>query len=154
MIDYVRLEFDATTKGNLFQFCLEQRLGLADVGDQSPLTTDHFKFHVTIMYSKVTNSAFEEGIRDFKPHILQPDAFDMFGPEKDHLVLRLHPDTVLTELHDYYRLTYGHVSDFSPFLPHLTIRGSDAKAKNRIDTLPLPNFELRAERLIHQIKIG
>jgi 2'-5' RNA ligase len=154
MIDYARLEFDKETASNLFNFCLEHRLGVADVDDQSKVSLDDFKFHVTVIYSRTTHPDFHEGDRDFKPHILQPDAFDLFGPDKDLLVLKIQCDTVLLELNEHYKATYGHVSDYTPYRPHLTIRGPISSVRDRIKEIPLPEFELRADRLIHKIKIA
>ncbi|MCV9964089.1 hypothetical protein OIU34_19595 [Pararhizobium sp. BT-229] len=152
MIDFSKIEFDDLTTRRLFDFCVTHRLGLADVADQSPLSPADFKFHVTIMYSKVTNPMFEEGERDFTPHVLTPDAFDMFGPNNDILVLKLRLDDVLASLFDHYREAYGHVSEFMPFQPHISIRGSGIGAKDRIESIPMPDFELRARRLIQRIK--
>ncbi|TLX17074.1 hypothetical protein [Rhizobium sp. MHM7A] len=152
MIDYSRLEFDEQTTNNLFDFCLAHRLGLADIDDQSKLRVDEFKFHMTIMYSKVMSPLFREGLQEFTPHILQPETFAMFGPNEDMLVLKLHCDDVLNELFMHYRSVYGHVSDFMPFRPHITMRGNSAGVRERIKTLPLPEFAIRADRLIHKVK--
>lgn len=152
MIDFSKLEFDDLTTTRLFDFCMVHRLGLADAEDRSSLSPGDFKFHVTVMYSKVTNPAFKEGEREFAPHVLTPDAFDMFGPDNDILVLKLRRDEVLTGLFDHYRDTYGHVSEFMPFQPHISIRGSGIGARDRIGSLPMPDFELNAERLIQKIK--
>jgi 2'-5' RNA ligase len=152
MIDFAKLELDEQTTELLFEFCRTHRLGLADVDDQSSLSAADFKFHVTVMYSKVTSPMFPEGERDFSPHVLQPEGFDLFGPENDILVLKLQCDDVLAGLFDHYRVTYGHVSDFMPFRPHITVRGGDAGLKDRIAAIPLPDFDLRASRLIHKVK--
>lgn len=153
MIDYARLEFDEETTRNLFDFCLEHSLGLADVEDRSELTAADFKFHLTLIYSRVTSPLFQEGEQDFSAHILEPMAFDMFGPDEDVLVLKIKADTVLTSLNAHYKAVYGHVSAFDPFRPHITFRGSNAEDKARIKTFPVPRFELRADKLIHKIKV-
>lgn len=152
MIDYARLEFDQKTTGNLFDFCLEHRLGLADVDDQSTLSPADFKFHLTVIYSKVPSPSFQEGEQDFTPHILEARTFDMFGPDEDVLVLKIKLDDVLANLNEHYKVVYGHVPAFDPFRPHITFRGSNAEDKARIRTLPVPRFELRADKLIHKIK--
>ena len=152
-IDFAKLEFDDETEESLLAFCKAHRLGLADVDDQSLLKAKDFKFHVTVMYSKVTHPEFRDGETDFLAHVVQPVSYDMFGPDRDLLVLRLHADKVLTNLFDHYVSRYGHVSDFAPFNPHVTIRGSSASARDRLAALPLPDFELRATRLTHKVKI-
>jgi 2'-5' RNA ligase len=152
MIDFAKLEFDDATEGLMFEFCKTHRLGLADLDDRSSLSPGDFKFHVTVMYSKVTNPMFPEGARDFVPHVLRPERFDMFGADNDILVLRLYRDDVLAALFDHYRETYGHVSEFMPYRPHVTIRGSGAGVKDRLQQLPLPDFDLRALRLVHKVK--
>lgn len=152
MIDCARLEFDAETVYNLFDFCREHRLGIAADDNQSKITPDDFKFHVTVIYSRITNPFFQEGNQDFTPHILQPDEFDLFGPEEDLLVLKIRCDAMLLELNEHYKQTYGHVSDFTPYRPHLTIRGRIEGVRDRISEIPLPKFALRADRLIHKIK--
>lgn len=152
MIDYARLEFDKMTTKNLFEFCLEHRLGLADVEDQSKLKAADFKFHLTIIYSRVTNPDFQEGDQDFAGHLLEPTTFDMFGPEEDVLVLKIKPDAVLTSLNAHYKDVYGHIPAFDPFRPHITFRGSNAEDKVKIEKLPVPSFQLRADKLIHKVK--
>jgi 2'-5' RNA ligase len=152
MIDYARLEFDAETKGNLFDYCLENRVGLADVDNQSSLSPADFKFHLTVIYSSVTNPSFLEGEQDFKPHLLEAKAFDMFGPDEDVLVLKIKLDDVLTSLNEHYKATYGHIPVFDPFRPHITFRGSNSEDKTRVKKLPVPMFDLRADKLIHKIK--
>jgi hypothetical protein len=154
MIDFSKLEFDDLTTERLFDFCMDHRLGLADVDDRSSLTPRHFKFHVTIMHSKVTNSLFEEGEQKFGPHLLMPVAFDLFGPNNDILALKLRADAVLTDLFGHYGNKYGHVSEFMPFQPHVSIRGGNAGVKDRIGLLPMPAFDLRAERLVQKKKIA
>lgn len=151
-IDFVKLEFDDRTTELLFDFCRIHRLGLANVDDQSSLSAADFRFHVTVMYSKVTSPKFPEGEFDVDPLILQPDSFDMFGPNADILALKLHHDGALADLFDHYGNTYGHVSDFVPYRPHVSIRGSGVGMKDRILRLPLPDFDLRAHRLIHKVK--
>lgn len=151
-IDFAKLEFDDETQERLFAFCKAHRLGLADVDDQSHLKPKDFKFHITVMYSKVTNPEFMEGETDFFSHVVQPVSYDMFGPDLDLLVLRLEADEALTNLFDHYVSRYGHVSDFIPYKPHVTIRGSSAGARERLAALPLPDFELRATRLTHKVK--
>ncbi|NTF16823.1 hypothetical protein G6L37_00090 [Agrobacterium rubi] len=152
-IDFVKLEFDDETQGRLFEFCRIHKLGLADCGDPSRLTSKDFKFHVTIMYSAVTSQLFREGeFRLHVPCILTPVSYDMFGPENDKLVVLIDPRKDLSDLFEHYGSTFGHVSDFTPFRPHLTIRGTSAGAKDRMSTLPLPDFALRANRLIHKVK--
>jgi 2'-5' RNA ligase len=152
VIDYARLEFDEATTGNLFDFCLQHRLGLADVEDRSKLKPADFKFHLTIIYSRVTNPDFNEGEQDFSAHILEPMTFDMFGPDEDVLVLKIKPDGVLVNLNEHYKAAYGHVPAFDPFRPHITFRGSNAADKPKIKALTVPTFQLRADKLIHKIK--
>jgi len=153
VIDYARLEFDKETASNLFDFCLEHNLGLADIEDKSKLTAADFKFHLTVIYSRVPNPAFREGEQDFTAHVLEPMAFDMFGPDKDVLVLKIKPDSVLTSLNEHYKMVYGHVSDFDPYRPHITFRGNKAADKAKLKLLSLPSFQLRADKLIHKIKV-
>jgi hypothetical protein len=152
MIDFVKLVLQEQTNESLLEFCKTHRLGLADTDDQSSLSAADFKFHVTVMYSKVTNPAFREGECDFVHHVLQPEAFDMFGPNHDILALGLHADGVLTGLFDFYGEAYGHVSDFMPYRPHITIRGGNADMRSRIGSIPLPDFELRTHRIVHKVK--
>ena len=153
MIDYARLEFDDETTQNLYEFCLEHNLGLADVKDRKRLKAADFKFHVTVIYSRVTSPAFQEGEQDFAAHILEPMSFDMFGPDEDVLVLKIEPDAVLTRLNTHYKTVYGHIPAFDPFRPHLTFRGSNSADKAKIKTLPVPLFQLRTDKLIHKIKV-
>lgn len=153
VIDYARLEFDETTTNHLFQFSLDHNLGLADVKDRSRLKVDDFKFHLTIIYSRVNSPYFLEGEQDFSGHILQPTTFDMFGPNEDVLVLKIKADAVLTSLNAHYKDVYGHVPAFDPFRPHITFRGSNSSNKAKIEKLPVPSFQLRADRLIHKIKV-
>ncbi len=152
VIDYARLEFDEATTQNLFDFCLEHKLGLADVEDQSKLKAADFKFHVTIIYSRATNPSFPEGDQVFTGHTLEATTFDMFGPDEDVLVLKIKPDAVLTSLNAHYKDVYGHVPAFDPFRPHITFRGSNAEDKAKIASLPVPSFQLYADKLIHKIK--
>lgn len=150
MIDFAKLEFDDTTEDRLFDFCRAHRLGLAEAY-QSP---KDFKFHVTVMYSKVTNPDFPEGERDFEPQNLRAECFDMFGPDNDLLALRLHRSEALLSLFDHYLSTYGHVSEFKPYRPHITIRGCAPDVQKRIKGIPLPDFDLHAVRLIHKVKLA
>lgn len=150
MIDFVKLEFDDETEERLFEFCREHHLGLAD-SYQSP---KDFKFHVTVMYSKATNPDFPEGERDFASQDLRPESFDMFGPENNLLALRVHRSEALLSLFDHYLSTYGHVSEFMPYRPHVTIRGCGADVAKRIKSFPLPDFDLRAVRLVHKVKLA
>jgi 2'-5' RNA ligase len=152
MIDYSKIEFDDLTQKRLFDFCLTHRLGLADIDDQSSLAPADFKFHVTIMYSKVNNPMFEDGVRDVSPHVFSPEAFDLFGPNNDILVLKLSLDGVMKNLFNHYRDTYGHISEFMPFQPHISIRGGAIGVRDRIASLPMPDFELRAQRLVQKRK--
>jgi 2'-5' RNA ligase len=152
MIDFAKLQFDELTTDRLFEFCMSNRLGLASSEERSNLKPANFKFHVTIMYSKVKSLGFKEGEMGFGPHVLIPEAFDMFGPENDILVLKLRRDNVLEALFDHYRDTYGHVSDFMPFQPHISIRGSSVGVRDRIASLPMPHFDLRADRLVQKVK--
>lgn len=153
MIDFTKLEFNDLTTQRLFDFCLENRLGLADVDDQSALTPQDFKFHVTIMYSHVTSSLFDECQRAYGPHVLVPEAFELFGPNRDILALTLREDSFLTDLFQHYGENYGHVSEFIPFRPHISIRGSSIDMKDRIASLQLPDFELRVDRLVQKRKV-
>lgn len=153
MIDFTKIEFDDPTKQQLFNFCLTHRLGLADVEDQSGLTPQDFKFHVTVMYSRVTNPSFQEVERGHDPQLLVPEGFELFGPNRDILALTLRDDPILTGLFDHYSEKYGHVSEFMPFRPHISIRGGSVGVKDRIASLPLPDFELRVDRLIQKRKI-
>lgn len=145
--------FDKETEERLFEFCKTHRLGLASDGDHSRLKLKDFKFHVTIMYSKVTSPDFIEG--EFAlpaPHVVRPMSYDLFGPDLDLLVIRLVPDAVLSGLFEHSVTDYGHVSDFMPFRPHVTIRGSSADIRDRLSLLPLPDFDLRAERVVQKVK--
>lgn len=150
MIDFAKLEFDDATEERLFEFCRTHHLGLAD----SYLSPKDFKFHVTVMYSKVTNPDFPEGDRDFAPQDLRPECFDMFGPENTLLALRLQRSEALLSLFDHYLSTYGHVSEFMPYRPHVTIRGCSPDVAKRIRSIPLPGFDLRAVRLVHKCKLA
>ncbi len=150
MIDFSKLEFDDATEQRLFDFCRTHHLGLAD----SYLSPKDFKFHVTVMYSKVTNPDFPEGERDFAPQVLRAESFDLFGPDNNLLALRLHRSESLQTLFEHYQTTYGHVSEFMPYRPHITIRGCDLDVKKRIKSIPLPDFDLRAVRLIHKVKLA
>jgi hypothetical protein len=153
VIDFTKLEFDDLTTQRLFDFCMENRLGLAEADDQSSLTPQDFKFHVTVMYSHVTNFLFEEGQQEHGPHVLMPEAFELFGPNRDILALTLRTDAILTGLFDHYGEKYGHVTEFMPFRPHISIRGSSVRVRERIASLPLPEFELRVDRLIQKRKM-
>ncbi|MCS4090177.1 hypothetical protein [Rhizobium sp. BK176] len=153
MIDFAKLEFDDLTSKRLFDFCVENRLGMAEADDRSSLTPKDFKFHVTVMYSRVTNPAFEEIQQSYGPHVLVPEAFELFGPNRNILALTLRDDPVLTEIFDHYGEKFGHVSEFTSYRPHVSIRGSSADVKDRIASLPLPDFELRVDRLIQKRKI-
>ena len=151
MVDYTKLMFDVATTERLFAFCKRHRLGLADVPDQSGLSADEFGFHVTVMYSKVAHPSFKEGVIGFGPHVVVPIAFEMFGPAKDLLALTLRSDPILDGLLRHYRETYGHVSDFA-FSPHVTIPGEVSRLRGRSHELPLPDFELRLDRLVQRVK--
>lgn len=153
-IDFAKLELDDRSTELLFDFCKVHRLGLADVDDQSPLSAADFKFHVTVIYSKRTNPEFQEGEFEVDAISLKPESFALFGPNADILALKLHPDATLTGLFDHYRSTYGHVSDFMPYRPHVSIRGSNAGLKDRLKDIPLPDFDLRADRIVHKLKIA
>jgi hypothetical protein len=144
-VDFVKLGFDTETRDRLFEFCLKNRLGIANVDDQSVLKPGDFKFHVTVMYSRVTNEAFQEGEFDIS-EVLRPSEYALFGPDENLLVLRLHKDDYLRDLHDHYRETYGHVSDFDPYQPHVTIKGGNSIPRS------FPPFNLRVDRLIHRRK--
>lgn len=153
LVDFVKLEFDEGTNERLLDYCKAHRLGHADRDDQSALSAADFGFHVTVMYSKETNPAFPVGEFDVGPYRLRPEAFDMFGPDREILVLKLRRDKPLTELFDHYRNAYGHVSDFMPYLPHVSIHGSGAEVKDRLSRIPLPDFELCANKLIQKVKV-
>lgn len=152
MTDFAKLLFDEASNDRLFDFCKTHRLGLADVEDQSSLAPKDFKFHLTVMYSRVENPLFEVGEREIDPLTVETESFDLFGPGNDLLVLRLkqHPD--LSAMFEHYRETYGHVYDFPVFRPHVTIKGSSAGVRHRIGSIPLPDFPLLANRLEHKIK--
>ncbi len=151
-IDLATLMFDFETEGNLFSYCVENRLGIASREDSQMLSPASFKFHVTIMRSEVTSPDFKEGIIGFGPHICKPVGFDFFGPDCDLLVLKLEADKTLQELHAHYQKDYGHVYGYE-FNPHITIKGAGLEAKNTLGKLSLPNFALRVDKLIHRIKV-
>lgn len=153
IVDFCKLELDAQTEQNLYEFCLDNRLGLANSVHHYELQPKDFKFHLTIMYSKTLSEEFEDKTLLFGPHVLKPTEFAMFGPDNDMLVLKIDPDGVLTDLHEHYVHRYGHVSDFPMFRPHITIRGSDITAQKRIGKLPLPDFDLVATTLVHKKKL-
>lgn len=151
LIDYAKLTFDVGTERQLFDFCREHNLGHAaaygEPGD--------FKFHVTVMYSSVTSPLFQEGVvRGFSPLVLRPDCWDLFGSERNHLVLKLHLTTELSDLYSHYCETYGHVSDFTPYRPHVTISGGGASDERRLTKIPVPAFDLMADKLVHKVKLG
>ena len=151
LIDYAKLTFDDETERLLFDFCRELDLGHAaaygEPGD--------FKFHVTVMYSSVTSPHFKEGlVEGFSPLILRPECWDLFGSEGNHLVLRLHLGQELSELYGHYPKTYGHVSDFAPYRPHVTIAGGETSDRRRLAKIPVPSFALRADKLVHKVKLG
>lgn len=151
-IDFAKLEFDGLTKARLLRFCTDHRLGLAASADPSTLTADDFGFHLTVTYSRVNSPAFQPGEFDVEPYRLRPLSYDVFGPEADILVLKLHPDEEIVKLAERYRDVHGHVSDFGQYAPHVSIRGSDAATRSRIREIPLPDFDLFADRLIQKHK--
>lgn len=151
-IDFVKLEFDGLTTDRLIEFCKVHRLGLAGTGQAEPLTKDDFGFHLTVMYSRVNSPKFEVGETQVHPYRLRPASFDVFGPNGDILVLKMHRDKELLDLFEHYRTTYGHVSDFPDYAPHVSIRGSDEGQRARFREIPLPDFDLFADRLVHKLK--
>lgn len=151
-IDLVKIEFDETTNGLLYDYCRENRLGYLRDGARPYLSPEDFNFHVTVMYSRVKGEGFVEGSSQFGPHLLTPQGFDMFGPGNDLLVIKLRRDRVLEELFGHYVEKYGHVSEFLPYRPHITIKGSVAADQERIAELPLPEFDLRAARIVQRKK--
>lgn len=152
LINYVRLEFDNRTNERLFEYCQNNRLGLLDVEDQSSVSAVDFKFHITVIYSKVAHSKFLDGEYDIYPFALKPDVLQMFGPNHDILALKLKQEKLFSNLFEYYVNSYGHISDF-PCNPHVSIRGSNAGYKGRLRSIPLPDFNLVADKLIHKVKI-
>lgn len=151
LINYVRLEFDNRTTERLFDYCRKHKLGLLDAEDQSSVLPEDYKFHITVMYSKVAHPKFVDGEYDIYPFSLKPDALQMFGPNHDVLAIKLKHEKLFSNLFEYYGSTYGHVSDF-PCNPHVSIRGSNAEYKDRLRSIPLPDFYLIVNKLIHKVK--
>ena len=152
LINYVRLEFDNRTTERLFDYCRINKLGLLDSEDESsPVSSEDYKFHITVMYSKVAHPKFVDGEYDVYPFSLKPDVLQMFGPNHDILAIKLKQEKLFSNLFEYYEDSYGHVSDF-PCNPHVSIRGSNAGYKDRLPNIPLPDFNLVVNRLIHKVK--
>lgn len=151
LINYVRLEFDNRTTERLFDYCRKNKLGLLDTEDASSVLPEDCKFHITVMYSKLAHPKFEDGLYNIYPFALKPDALQMFGPNHDILAIKMKQDKLFSNLFDYYSKSYGHISDF-PCNPHVSIRGSNAGYKDRLKSIPLPDFNLVVDKLIHKVK--
>jgi hypothetical protein len=121
-----------------------------DVPDQDSVLVDDFKFHITVMYSKVAHNKFMDGEYDIYPFTLKPESLQMFGPNNDILAIKLRQEKLFKNLFDYYCNSYGHISDF-PCNPHVSIRGSSEDYKDRIRSIPLPDFNLVVNKLIHKV---
>jgi len=150
-INYVRLEFDTETIDRLYGYCREHKLGLFDGAGENAVAAADFKFHLTVIYSSVAHPNFVEGEYDIRPLEMQPEELRMFGPNNEIAAIKLKKNPGFANLFDHYRTTYGHVSDY-PLNPHVSIRGSNAGYAARLPAIPMPDFPLIANRLIHQIK--
>jgi 2'-5' RNA ligase len=93
--------------------------------------------HCTLIYSA-------------KPHVdpidptsykisAQPSGFELFGPNKDILVLTLH-SVSLKEKHEALMEEYNFMYDFDEYTPHITL-AVNAKGTD-LNSLPLPDFEI------------
>lgn len=152
-IDLVTLGFDKETEENLFSYCKINHLGIATRENQDALTIADFKFHVTVMYSLTHNPLFLEGEKLCEPFLCKPIEFDFFGPERNLLVLKLAESADLLTLHAEYIKLYEHKSAYDPFRPHLTIKGAGLECKDRISEIRLPDFDIRATKITHRIKV-
>lgn len=151
LVNYVYLQFDTLTNARLFEYCRRNRLGLLDREDQSSVKIVDYKFHLTVMCSKNVSPKFENGVYDIYPFSFTSESLQMLGFNLDVLGIKLQHEKLYDNLFDYYRKTYGHSSDFVNN-PHISIRGSDATYKERIGDIPLPDFTMFVDKLVHEVK--
>jgi 2'-5' RNA ligase len=105
---------------------------MADADDQSSLSSDDFRFLVTIMTSEVGSPEFKPLRIDIQPLVLQAETYAMFGPNCDQLVIRGCRNDGLDRLFESYRSTFGHVFKYMPYRPHVTIKRSTANKSREI----------------------
>lgn len=107
------------TEQLLRQFCNHN--GITQTVDYSgnPLN-ELFEFHVTIFYSKI-NSKVVPGTYDIEPLIVDTSKIKMLGPNKDIMTLECQVCDGLRSVRDYYQNVYGLTSEWSDFIPHVSL---------------------------------
>lgn len=150
--NYSRLEFDDRTAGLLFDFCVENRLGIASADGAGNISAKDFKFHVTLIYSAVTHPSFLDTSFEIDPIQLIPKQFQCFGSDERQLVLEFDVDARLQSLFRHYEETFGHKSDFHPYRPHLTIKGTRGADDESFRGLTIPRFPMTACRIVHEVR--
>jgi len=149
MKKYVCLQFNEATQNNFREFCHENNLDLTTSFSGAKQTETEFDFHITVWFStnEPTRPLYNGDI--IIPPIktfIKPIGYDVFGENKNCLVLKLYKSKSLLEIRDYYFRNYGLVDKFPEYAPHVTL----TYAYNGNIPTSLPDFPLLVDRI--QIK--
>lgn len=141
---YIRLYFTVDTIQNLIQYCLSNEIDIHTNYNGEKLQHIRRDFHITIMYSNNTpNKPIKMGDVKLPRFRVWPGGFDLFGENKNCLVLKIGLDKILANIRSQFN-EYGLMDNHDKFSPHVTLSYNSKELK----TLPKINFPLYVEKLV------
>lgn len=142
---FVSLQADYTTRNALRDWAVKSGFDLEWSHGGWPQHSDHFDFHVTVIYT-ANAVGLDVGARSLNPLHLKPAAFGGLGENGETPVLLLEASEKLTAIRDLF-LSLGCEPTYLDFAPHLSLsyrwNGSPALA-----SLTLPDFPLTFDWLV------
>jgi len=142
---YARVEYTTDSAKYLRRYCLTNGIDIKTNFDGTPIESDSFVFHTTIFY---TSNRIKKSIPPYlalRPVPVKPIGFDVFGENKNCLVLKLE-SAPLHKMYEYFADEYGMKSDYPVYKPHITL--SYAYDGRPPESLDLPTFSLKYDKVL------
>jgi 2'-5' RNA ligase len=142
---YVAIYYNSSTQERLRTWSERNGFDLSVKYDGSKQNPSNFYFHTTIFYSQNEVDLRNKVIYNEKEDLVIPTGFDLLGPNKDIVVLKLAYVGELKQLREYYE-RLGLKDQWDSYKPHISV-SYDRKPRN-LNDLELPLFSLAFDRII------
>lgn len=150
---YIEVVYDDLTQDHLLSYCNQHNFDCSVTHSGRNVSPEDFNFHSTVWFT-TTSHVIKNCSKSIEPFRVTPIGFDLFGPDKNMLVLLikggdyvdrplLDPDyDALLNLRNGFGNTYGMKDIWPDYKPHITL---SYVYTGDIPNVPLPDFDMVAD---------